>query len=186
MPRMNLGALLAQYGYAVVFLGALVEGESVLVLAGFAAHRGLLRLPELIGLAFVAAMLGDQLWFYLGRRHGPKLLARFPSLQRRVERLQPMLERHPNAAILSVRFLYGLRTAGPIALGMLGVSRWRFAWLNMLSAALWAVTFGLLGYQFGNALQWLLDDLRSVEEVLFAVLGVAALVWAVWRRLRRT
>jgi membrane protein DedA with SNARE-associated domain len=182
---MNIGALLAQYGYAFVFAGALAEGESVLLLAGFAAHRGLLKLPEVMALAFFASTLGDQICFYLGRRHGPALLARFPSLATRIERLQPLLERHPNAAILSVRFLYGLRTAGPIALGTLGVSRWRFALLNMLSAALWAVAFSLLGYQFGNALQWLLDDLRSVEEGVLAALLAAAVVWAVWRRLRR-
>jgi membrane protein DedA with SNARE-associated domain len=185
MPRMNIGALLAQYGYAFVFAGALAEGESVLLVAGFAAHRGLLKLPEVMSVAFVASTLGDQFCFYLGRRHGPTLQARFPSLATRIERLQPLLERHPNAAILSVRFLYGLRTAGPMALGALGVSRWRFALLNLLSAALWAVAFSLLGYQFGNALQWLLDDLRSVEEGVLAALLAAAAVWAVWRRLRR-
>ena len=177
---------LAQYGYAFVFVGALAEGESVLLVAGFAAHRGLLKLPEVMALAFVAGTLGDQICFYLGRRHGPALLARFPSLAD--ARRAPAADAAsgiPNAAILSVRFLYGLRTAGPIALGTLGVSRWRFALLNMLSAALWAVAFSLLGYQFGNALQWLLDDLRSVEEGVLAALLAAALVWAVWRRLRR-
>jgi len=186
MARMDIGALLAQYGYAFVFLGALAEGESVLLVAGFAAHRGLLKLPELIAVAFVAATLGDQLCFYLGRRHGPKLLARFPSLARRVERLQPMLQRHPDAAVLSLRFLYGLRTAGPIALGMLGVPRWRFALLNLLSAAVWSVAFCLLGYQFGNALHWLLDDLQSVEETVLGALFVAAAAWAIWRRLRHS
>ena len=182
---MNISALLAQYGYAFVFVGALAEGESVLLLAGFAAHRGWLELPEVIAFAFVAATLGDQLCFYLGRRHGPALLARWPSLARRVEHLQPMLARHPTAAILSVRFLYGLRTAGPIALGALGISRWRFALLNMLSAAVWAVAFSLLGWQFGHAMQWLMDDLRSVEEGLLIALLAAAVAWALWRRLRR-
>jgi membrane protein DedA with SNARE-associated domain len=182
---MDISALLGHYGYALIFLGALAEGESVLLMAGFASHRGLLKLPQVMAVAFVAATLGDQVCFYLGRRHGPKLLARFPSLARHIERLQPMLQRHPNTAVLSVRFLYGLRTAGPIALGTLGVSRGRFALLNMLSAAVWSVTFCLLGYQFGNALRWLLDDLRAVEETVFAALLAAAVVWAIWRRLRR-
>ncbi|MCU0964990.1 MAG: hypothetical protein MUF08_08025 [Burkholderiaceae bacterium] len=83
------------------------------------------------------------------------------------------------------RCFFGLRTAGPIALGALGVSRWRFVLLNMLSAALWAVASCLLGDQFGNALQWLRVDLRSVEEGMFAAAVVTAAVWAVWRRLRR-
>jgi membrane protein DedA with SNARE-associated domain len=56
----------------------------------------------------------------------------------------------------------------------------------MLSAALWAGAFCLMGYQLGNALEWLLDDLRAVEEAVLAVLVVAALAWAVWRRRRPT
>ena len=164
---MSVSALVAQYGYAFVFAGALAEGESVLLAAGFAAHRGMLKLHVVMAVAFVAATLGDQLCFYLGRRHGPQLLAR-----------------HPNAAILSLRFLYGLRTAGPIALGALGVSRGRFALLNLLSAALWALGFSLLGYQFGQAMQWLLKDLRAVEEAVLVAMLCAALAWTLWRHWR--
>lgn len=180
----SVSALVAHYGYAFVFVGALAEGESVLLAAGFAAHRGLLKLPEVMAVACVAGTLGDQLCFYLGRRHGPRLLARFPSLQAGVKRVEPMLARHPNAAILGVRFLYGLRTAGPIALGALGVSRARFALLNLLGAVWWAVGFSLLGYQFGNALQWLLPDLRAVEEAALVAVLAAALAWSLWRRWR--
>ena len=183
---MSVSALVAQYGYAFVFAGALAEGESVLLAAGFAAHRGMLELDRVIAVAFVAGTLGDQLGFYLGRRHGRRLLARWPSLQAKLQRLEPMLARHPNAAIVSVRFLYGLRTAGPIALGALGVSRGRFALLNLLSAALWALAFSLLGWQFGNALQWLLPDLHAVEEAVLGALLLAALAWALWRRRRKS
>ena len=175
---MSVSELVAQYGNAFVFAGALAEGESVLLAAGFAAHRGLLQLHEVIAVAFVAGTLGDQLCFHLGRRHGARLLARFPSLQTQLQRIEPLLTRHPNATILSVRFVYGLRTAGPIALGALGVSRWRFAVLNLLSAALWALGFCLLGYQFGNAMQWLLQDLRAVEEVIVVGLLVIGLAFA--------
>ncbi len=181
---MSVSALVAQYGYAFVFAGALAEGESVLLAAGFAAHRGMLELHTVMAVAFAAATLGDQLFFHLGRRHGPKLLARFPALQAQMQRVQPMLERHPNAAILSVRFLYGLRTAGPIALGALGVSLWRFALLNLLGAALWAAAFSLLGWQFGHALDRLLPHLRAVEESVLVALLCAALVWTLWRRQR--
>ena len=181
---MSVSALVAQYGYAFVFVGALAEGESVLLAAGFAAHRGMLKLPEVMLVAFVASTFGDQLCFHLGRRHGARLLARFPSLQAPLQRVQPMLARHPNAAILSLRFLYGLRTAGPIVVGALGVSRWRFAALNLASAALWSLAFCLLGYQFGQAMQWLLKDLRAVEEAVLVAMLCAALAWTLWRHWR--
>lgn len=179
-----MSALVAQYGYAMVFVGTLLEGESVLLAAGFAAHRGLLELRWVVALAFVASTLGDQIYFYLGRRHGPRLLARFPTLQAELERLQPLLQRHPNVAIFSVRFLYGLRTAGPIALGALGVPPWKFVLFNLLGAALWSTAFALLGYQFGNALQWWLKDLRDVEEGVLVVLLLAAMVLPLWWRWR--
>jgi membrane protein DedA with SNARE-associated domain len=184
----SVSALVAQYGYLMLFAGALAEGESVLIAAGFAAHRGLLQLPWVIVLAAAAGMLGDQLFFFLGRRHGPQLLARWPRLGQRVQRLQPLLQRHPNMAILGVRFLYGLRTAGPLALGALGVPRWKFALLNLAGALLWAMCFSLLGWHFGQAMQWLLDDLRAAEEGLLIALFVAALTaslcWRLWRRRR--
>jgi membrane protein DedA with SNARE-associated domain len=150
---MTVSALVAQYGYAFVFAGALTEGESVLLAAGFAAHRGMLELDRVIAVAFVAGTLGDQFYFYLGRRHGQRLLARWPALQARAQRVRPLLERHPNAAIFSLRFLYGLRTAGPIALGMLGVSARRFA----EPAQRGPVVAGFLpaGLQFGQVLQLL-------------------------------
>jgi membrane protein DedA with SNARE-associated domain len=181
---MSVSALVTQYGYAFVFLGALAEGESVLLAAGFAAHRGMLELHQVVAIAFIAGALGDQLCFYLGRHQGQRLLARFPSLQAQLCRVEPMLARHPNAAILSLRFLYGLRTAGPIALGALGVSRWRFALLNLLSAALWAGAFSLLGYQFGHVLEQLLPQLRTVEESVLVALLCVALIWTLWQRRR--
>ena len=101
-----------------------------------------------------------------------------------MRRVEPMLARHPNAMILSLRFLYGLRTAGPIALGALGVSRWRFALLNLVSAALWASLIAQLGYQFGHALQWLMPELREVEEAALLMVLAAALAWTLWRRRR--
>ena len=182
---MSVSALVAEYGYGMVLLGAMAEGETVLLAAGFAAHRGLLHLPQVMLIAWLASSFADQVCFYLGRRHGPWLLARFASLQAPMERLRPWVARHPNLVVLGVRFLYGLRTAGPIALGMLGVPSWKFVLLNLLGAAVWAVLFTLLGYQFGQALQWWLDDLRKVEEGVLALLLLAAVVLPLLLHLRR-
>lgn len=181
---MTLSSLVAQYGLRAVFFGALAEGESVLLVAGYAAHRGLLKLPEVMLVAFVAGTLGDQLYFFLGRRFGPRLFARFASLSRQAQRVQPLLNRYPNALILGIRFIYGLRTAGPIAMGAMGVPGLKFVALNMLGAAIWAALIAALGYQFGVTMQWLLDDLRTIEEDLLAGLLLAGLAWAIVRRVR--
>ena len=65
---MTLTELVAQYGYLAVFAGAFLEGETVLILAGFAAHQGYLSFFWVVALAMCAGTLGDQTCFFLGRR----------------------------------------------------------------------------------------------------------------------
>jgi membrane protein DedA with SNARE-associated domain len=103
---MNLSTLIADYGYWAVFIGCFLEGETVLLLAGFAAHRGMLQFEQVAAVAFVASTLGDQMFFWLGRRHGDALFLRFPSLGRQIPRVQSLLARHHVTLILSIRFLY--------------------------------------------------------------------------------
>lgn len=177
----NLSALVEQYGYALVFVGALAEGESVLLAAGFAAHRGLLQMPLLLAVAALGATLGDQVAYFVGRRHGPRLIARFPSVARHAQHLEPLVARHPALAVISMRFTYGLRTAGAAAIGALGIPRATFALFNAVGALLWAGIFCGIGWQFGNAMQWALGDLRAIEEALLVGVLVAGLGYTGWR-----
>lgn len=172
---MSLPHLIDQYGYLAVFLGCLAEGETVLMLAGFAAHRGYLSFPIVVALAFCAGTLGDQLIYFLGYRYGRALLARWPRLAARVQSAIPRIERYQTGMIIGVRFMYGLRLAGPFAIGLSKVSPWRFSALNMVGAALWAVLIASMGYLFGRTLEWLIADLRRYEELAF-VLILAILV----------
>ncbi len=67
-----LETFLATYGYPVLIIGVFFEGETVMVLAGVAAHMGYLSLPWVVVCGFGGTLLGDQLYFYLGRRHGKR------------------------------------------------------------------------------------------------------------------
>ncbi len=182
---MSLKELIADYGYYAVFLGSLTEGETVLVLGGIAAHRGYLELPWIMAAAFAGGWLGDLSYFFLGRRHGSAILARFPALRPRAEKAQRLIERHHAFVIIAVRFLYGLRTVGPMVIGMSAVPASRFLALNALGALLWAVVVAVAGYAFSNAVEALLPQIRHYEEYLFAaVLAAGVLVWTIGR-LRR-
>lgn len=178
-------ALIQQYGYLVVLVGTFLEGETVLVLAGFAAHRGYLQLPWVITAAFVGSLFGDQLFFYLGRRHSGFLLRHRPHWQPRIERAQELIQRYSTLIILIFRFLYGLRTVTPFALGMSKVPARLFVPLNAGGALIWAVAIGGAGYLFGNALELILGDVKRYEMVvLLALLAGGILIWAghLWRR----
>jgi len=182
---MDLGSLVQAWGYPAVLAGTLLEGETVLLLAGFAAHRGYLELPWVIVFAVAGSMLGEQLYFLLGRRYGDRLLARFPRLSHRAARVRRMLGRHDVTAILSMRFLYGLRTVGPMAVGASGVPWRRFTAIDLVAASAWASIIAAAGYAFGEGLELWLGDLKKIEHLLAALLVLAgAGIW--WLRLRKS
>jgi membrane protein DedA with SNARE-associated domain len=173
-----LESLLSNYGYPILIIGTFLEGETVMVLGGLAAHLGYLSLDRVIACGFCGTLLGDQLSFFLGRRHGNSLLARYPSWRARTAKVFDKLEQHQNLLILGFRFLYGLRTVTPFAIGMSDISYLRFILLNLTGAGIWAVSIGLAGYYFGQAAEALLGDIKRYELVLMAgIIGIAMLLW---------
>jgi len=182
-----ISAFVLSYGYLAVFVGTLLEGETILVAAGFAAHSGLLEWPLVVLVGMVGGTLGDQLAFLLGRWKGDVLIERFPSLARHKPRVHELLERHAVIFILTVRFLYGLRVAGPMLLGSSRVAVLRFAVLNMIGAALWALAITGAGYAFGLAINAWVADLKRIEEsvlVTTVVLGAFFWLWCKARSMR--
>jgi membrane protein DedA with SNARE-associated domain len=103
-------------------------------------------------------------------------------MRARVGRALELVHTHQTLLILSFRFLYGIRTVVPFALGASGVPPLRFALLNIPSAAIWAAAFGTLGYVLGNALQAVMGDLAHYEHLVFAAIVAAGVVAWGWRR----
>jgi membrane protein DedA with SNARE-associated domain len=179
-----LSHLVATYGYWAVLIGTFFEGETVLVMAGFAARAGYLSLPWVVVTAFVGSLCGDQLWFLVGRRWGPELMARRPTWQRRMKRVRHMLERHKRLVMVGFRFLYGVRSVTPFTIGMSGVAVETFAPLNAIGAILWAAVLGPLGYAFGEAMHRALERANRFEMcALSLIFGLGMLLW-VWSYVR--
>ena len=182
---MDLAVAVQHYGYPAVFLGSVLEGETVLALGGLAAHRGYLSLPWVLAVAVAGAFVGDQVCFIVGRRFGARLLNRYPRLAPGIARADALLERHDAALIVGLRFVYGLRMSGALAIGMSRMPWPRYAALNLLGALIWAPLVAGAGYLFGDLVQRLLGDLRSVEHWVFAALAIIGIVWwLVHRRLK--
>jgi membrane protein DedA with SNARE-associated domain len=184
MEAGNLQQLIEHYGYLAVFIGALIEGETILVMAGFLAHEGFLNLAVVMTVAAIGGFIGDQFFFALGRYRGREILARFPSLQARAARVEKLVLRYQNWLIILIRFMYGLRVAGPIMLGMTQVSHIRFAVVNLLGAIVWAVLIGGAGYLFGQAVGLFLHDAQRYEAVLLGTLLVLGIAVWIYRRYR--
>ena len=186
---MTLESIVDTYGYVAVLLGTFLEGETILVLGGFAAHRGYLALPGVILAAFIGSLCGDQLFFFLGRRHSQGVLARRPAWKARADQANRLLERFRTPFILIFRFLYGLRTVSPFVIGMSSVPARQFIPLNAIGALVWAVVVGTGGYLFGSALEVVIGEVKRYEvEALLAIAIIGILVWIshFYRRRKRT
>ena len=182
-------AFLQTYGYWAILIGTFLEGETILVLGGLAAHLGYMDLTGVILAAFVGSLFGDQLFFFLGRRHSNFLLNRRPSWKSKLERANRLIDRFQTPLILGFRFLYGLRTVMPFAIGISSVPVLRFVFLNAIGAIVWSGIVACGGYLFGNALEGLIGNIRHYETILFALVAVAgAVAWAIYlyrRNLKR-
>lgn len=174
---MELNQLIAEHGdwfYLIAFVWTFLEGETVVVFAGFAAAQGLLNPILLLAATGLGSFAGDQSWFWIGRRFGVRLLDRFPRWRNGVDAALRWLERYDTGFILSFRFIYGVRNFSSFAMGLSAIRGRRFLVLNFLAAALWAAGFIALGYFLGHAFRAMLGDIA--RNFSLAMLGAFLLI----------
>lgn len=169
---------LSRYGLAAVLVGTFLEGETVLLAAGALAEQGLMDPVAVWAVAALGAWLGHLTWFLLAR-----LLASRPALARilhwqplatRLERVDRVVEGHPDTAIVTLQYLYGVRVLGAFALGLTGLSWRRFLVAEALNCLVWSALFTVTGYAAGDVvtrafqgwLRWLWIILSAVIVVV--------------------
>lgn len=191
----HLQAFVASYGawvYALLFLIVFVEtglvvmpflpGDSLLFIVGALAGAGLISLPLAMGLLALAAILGDQLNYQIGRYFGPKVFqwedSRFFN-KRAFEQAHAFYERYGGITIILARFMPFIRTFAPFVAGVAAMSRPKFTAYNVGGGLLWVCSLTLAGYLFGN-LPWVQANLSKIIWALILVPGLIALFGA-WR-----
>jgi membrane protein DedA with SNARE-associated domain len=180
----DLPSLIDSYGYLAIFVGAFLEGETILALGGLAAYRGYMEFYHVVVIALIAGFLGDQFYFFLGRLQGQKILARFPHAHERAQRFDALLSRWHAPLIVAIRFMYGFRVVGPILLGMGRVPAWKFMLFNFIGALIWAPLIAGIGYFCGTILETVLHDVKRYEMWIFVAIAVLGLAGAVIHRRR--
>lgn len=179
---MSPESLLQDFGYVAVFLGCVLEGEAILVVAGFFASQGYLDPMAVFVVAFGGAYGGHILWFWLGRAHGVRLLDRFPRMKRHFGKGVRVFERYGAAAIILTQWLYGLRITCAVIIGMSRIGLVKFFVYQAVSCAFWAAVVTAAGYYFGRAIERLLGRVEHMEKyVLIAVVAIAVGFW-LWHR----
>ena len=180
---MDIPGFVDTYGYLAVFVGAFLEGELILALAGLAAYRDYLDFRLVVLVALFGGFLGDQFYFFLGRYRGQQILARFPDFETRARRFDTMLARWHAPLIVAIRFMYGFRIVGPVMLGMGRVPAWKFVFYNFIGAAIWAPLIAGIGYEFGDIVERVLGNMKRYEIYAFLALSlIGVIVFLVHRR----
>lgn len=184
----HIASLLGHWGYVLIFLGPFLEssaflglvipGETVVVLAGFLAAHGYLDLGDCMVVTALGAVLGDSAGYAIGKAMGRDYFERHERLflikRRHLQKVEAYFTRHGGKTVFWGRFAHLLRAMVPFAAGMSGMPYTRFVPYNILGGTLWAITFALLGYYFGQS--WQLVEKwsgRAGVFILFMILVIA-------------
>ena len=190
--------LITQYGLLLVFLNVLIEQVGVpvpavptLMVASALAAHGELSLPGVVGVALLACLLGDLLWYEAGRRFGGgvmRTLCRISlSPDSCVRQSEMRFQRWRGGMLLVAKFVPGLSTVAPPLVGAMGLRRSTFLLLDGLGSLLWITVAVALGYAFANQIDLVLTALANAGTVaLELVVALLALYIAIkwWQRQR--
>ncbi len=164
---------LIQYGYVILFVWSILEGETGLVMAGVLSHTGDLNLGISIIVAGLGAFTGDQIYFYIGRYNKKYIMNFFRSHRRKFALANILLNKYGWMVIFIQRYLYGLRTVLPMFLGTTRYSGKKFAIINLLAAMVWAGITISLAYIFGEEI---LNILQLAKEYWYIALPFGVII----------
>ena len=183
----HLEHYLAAYGPIAILLGAAFEGQTAVIAGGVIARQGLISIYVAVAAAALGSAILDQVLFVLGRSFRDTPFVRRVAAKPAFAKALGLIERYPTGFILVFRFLYGLRAAGPVAVGVTHVGTARFAVLNAIGALIWASVFVGLGVIFGPAVMTVLGGVMAhaapvaIAALVLVVLGgLIFWRWRVW------
>ena len=195
----HIESFVANYGlgvYALLFAIVFVEtglvvmpflpGDSLLFVVGALCGVGAMNLPLAIAVLLVAAILGDQCNYTIGRYFGPKVFqwehSRFFN-KKAFNAAHEFYERHGGITIIIARFMPFIRTFAPFVAGVAEMTRSKFSFFNVVGAVIWVVGLVLLGYAFGN-IPLVKQHMEKVIWALIIIPGLIAIVGG-WRAQRQ-
>jgi membrane protein DedA with SNARE-associated domain len=191
--------VVGDYGYLAVALGILLEdfglptpGETMLITGAILASGGALNIYILLPLAWLGAVIGDNIGYVIGYYGGHRLMLRYGGrigiTAERLQYVERFFERYGGWVIVFARFVIVLRQFNGIVAGTLEMHWLHFVVLNAIGAALWVGFWGMLAYWLGKGVLVYVADIQRLAPVMLALvaaalLGGAAYLW--WRYRRR-
>jgi membrane-associated protein len=178
-----LGVGIIVFTESGLLIGVILPGDSLLFTAGFLASQGYLNIILLALVAFIAAVLGDNVGYWLGKRFGHSVFSRRGSLlldPSHIEKAEKFYAAHGPKTIMLARFVPVMRTLAPVLAGV-GSMHWRtFAIYNVLGGLLWGVGLSVGGYALGAVIP---DADRYILPIV-ALIIIASLLPGLWHFFR--
>ncbi len=179
----NTLEFLVRHGYSLLFavvlaeqLGLPVPAVPLLLAAGALAGLGRLELAPVFGLALLACLVGDVVWFYLGRKKGTAILRTLCKISLEpdscVRYTEASYKKYGNATLVVAKFVPGLSVVAPPMAGLFRMSIGRFIALDGLGSALWAGVYILLGWLFNSQLEYVAEQLNKMGVGLGVTIGL--------------
>ncbi|MBW0169808.1 MAG: DedA family protein [Hydrogenophaga sp.] len=194
----HLQTFVQNYGawvYALLFLIIFTEtgvvvmpflpGDSLLFVVGALCGVGLMNLPLVMALLVVAAILGDQTNYTIGRYFGPKVFQWENSRlfnRNAFNQAHAFYEKYGGITIILARFMPFIRTFAPFVAGVAEMTRTKFTAYNVVGALIWVVGLVGAGYLFGN-LPWVQDNLSLIIWAMIFIPGLIA-IFGAWKASR--
>ncbi len=183
-----LGLFLIVFAESGLFFGFFLPGDSLLLTAGLFAFKGFLRIEPLLPLLFTAAVLGDNVGYWFGKKAGPPLFNRENSFFFRRKNLlaaRDFYDKHGGKTIVLARFMPFVRTFAPIVAGAVDMPWRRFLFFNVLGGFIWAVGLTLAGFWLGSLFPpEVMDRYFLVIVLVVIVLSVMPTILHVWKESR--
>jgi membrane protein DedA with SNARE-associated domain/membrane-associated phospholipid phosphatase len=158
-------AVLSHWGYWIIFLFAFIEtspffglfipGQSVLIVGGFLAKIGILKLTELIFIAALGTIIGDFTGYLLGRRYGFSLFSKYGKYvllkKEHLDNTKKLVNKHTGKALILGRFNSVTRAVAPFAAGSMDIPFSKFVPFNIISCMMYSIAFIFIGYMLGTS-----------------------------------
>ncbi|OGZ08747.1 MAG: hypothetical protein A3D65_04045 [Candidatus Lloydbacteria bacterium RIFCSPHIGHO2_02_FULL_50_13] len=180
-----LGVAAIVFAESGLFFGFFLPGDSLLFSAGFLASQGFIPIVPLIVFAIIAAILGDSVGYWFGRKVGPLIFTRPDSRwfsQDRLRQAHVFFEKHGPKSIVLARFIPAVRTFTPILAGVGQMRYGKFLAYNVVGGLLWAGLLPALGYFLGAAVPGA-DRYISLIIIAIIILSILPIIVPVVREL---
>ncbi|AJC48170.1 DedA family protein [Allofrancisella guangzhouensis] len=184
MSEHDFWQLLVDWGYIAVAIAVLIEGEIFLIMVGIATAASLFNYPLVIIAATIGAIVHDNSIFIFSKLTGKKFIEKKQSWQAKANQSLKILNKYDIWAILSIRFLYGLRTITIFIVGLSKISKLKFVTLDAISSFIWSYIYITLGFFSGQTILSFIDHVHIVDWIshnkylsIFILLLISSIIY---------